>query len=264
MAIITISRAAFSGIEVLAEALASELGYRRYSREELLADAAKEFGALQSALESALIHKPGLLEGRGRKKVRFVQCARATMVKAVRGGDIVYHGEAGHLLLGPIPHHLRVRAVAPMDARIANAATQCDMVYEKAALYVAELDQKRAHWVKWIHGVDMNDPASFDLMVNLARVPLTSAVQLIADAARRDFQTTAESQEALDALLIETELRARMGLASGISDDRMELDVKHGAVTIRTTARFMAQAERAGDLAREIPGVVEVRSELRE
>jgi cytidylate kinase len=264
MAIITISRAAFSGIEVLAEVLASDLGYRRYSREELLADAAKEYGALQSELESALIHKPGLLEGRGRKKLRFVQCARAAMVKAVRGDDIVYHGEAGHLLLGPIAHHLRVRAVAPMETRIANAVAQCNMVYEKAALYVAELDQKRAHWIRWIHGVDMDDPASFDLMVSLARMPLPSAVRLIADTARRDFQTTVDSQEALDALVIETELRARMGLASGISDDRMEVEVQRGAVTIRTTARFMAEAERAGDVAREIVGVVDVRSELKD
>ena len=264
MAIITISRAAFSGIEVLAEALASELRYRRYSREELLADAAREFGALHSELESALIHKPGLLEGRGRKKLRFVQCARATMVNAVRGDEIVYHGEAGHLLVGPIPHHLRVRAVAPMATRIANAAAQCDMPHDKAAQYVAELDQKRSHWIKWIHGVDMNDPASFDLMVNLGRVPVPSAVQLIADAARRDFRTTPESQDALDALVIESQLRARMGLASGITDERMEIDVERGVVVIRTTARFMAEAERAVDLAREIPGIVEVRSELRE
>ncbi len=194
MAIITISRAAFSGVEALAEALAGELGYRLYSREELLSDAAREFNALQSELESALIHKPGLLEGRGLKRLRFVQCARATIAKAVRADDMVYHGEAGHLLLGPLAHHLRVRAVVPNDARVANAMARCDMTRERATRYVAELDEKRSHWVKWMHGVDMNDPHSFDLMVNLGRIPAPSAMRLIVDTVRRDFRTTPGDQ----------------------------------------------------------------------
>ena len=43
MAIITISRGAYSGIEALAERLREELGYRLLSREELLVNTAKEF-----------------------------------------------------------------------------------------------------------------------------------------------------------------------------------------------------------------------------
>jgi hypothetical protein len=121
MAIVTISRAAFSGVEELAKLLAEEMGYRISSREELLAKAAEDFGALKSELESALIHRPGLLEGRGLKKLKIVNCARATMAAIVRDDDIVYHGEAGHLLLGPVPHHLRVRAVASMEARVTCA-----------------------------------------------------------------------------------------------------------------------------------------------
>jgi cytidylate kinase len=264
MAIITISRAAFSGVETLAEALAGELGYRLYSREELLSDAAREFNALQSELESALIHKPGLLEGRGLKKLRFVQCARATIAKAVRGDDMVYHGEAGHLLLGPLAHHLRVRAVVPNDARVANAMARCDMTRERATRYVAELDEKRSHWVKWMHGVDMNDPHSFDLMVNLGRIPARSAVRLIVDTVRRDFQTTPESQKVLDDLALQSEIRARVGVDEGIPDDRLDVVVDGGIVTIRTTARFMADVSKIGAIAKQVAGVTEVRSALKE
>ena len=56
-----------------------------------------------------------------------------------------------------------------------------------------DLDEKRNHWVQWVHGVHMDDPRTFDLGVNLERIPLPSAVQLIADTARRDFTTTPES-----------------------------------------------------------------------
>ncbi len=56
MTIITISRGAYSGIEGLAERLRDELGYRLFSREELLVNTAEEFGASASQLESALKH----------------------------------------------------------------------------------------------------------------------------------------------------------------------------------------------------------------
>jgi cytidylate kinase len=264
MAIITISRAAFSGVEELAKLLAAEMGYRIFSREELLARAAEDFGALKSELESALIHRPGLLEGRGLKKLRIVNCARATMAAVVRDDDIVYHGEAGHLLLGTVPHHLRVRAVAPMEARVTRAMPLCGLPRDKAEQYVKDMDEKRNHWVQWIHGVDMDNPRCFDLMVNLERVPLASAVRLIADTARQDFQTTPESQSAMADFALACEVQARVGLTSNVAAERMEIVASGGVVTIRTTARYMADAEEVGDLARKIAGVTEVRSELKE
>jgi cytidylate kinase len=264
MAIITISRAAFSGVEELAKLLAEELGYRIFSREELLAQAAADFGALKGELESALIHRPGLLEGRGLKKLRIVNCARATMAAVVRDDDIVYHGEAGHLLLGAVPHHLRVRAVAPMASRVTRAMPLCGLPRDKAEQYVRDMDDKRNHWVQWIHGVDMNDPSSFDLTLNLERVPLPSAVRVIADTARKDFPTTPESQRAMADFALACEVRARVGLASNVAAERLEIDATDGVVTIRTTARYMAEADEVGDLARQVTGVTEVRSEMKE
>jgi cytidylate kinase len=264
MAIVTISRAAFSGVEELAKLLAEEMGYRISSREELLAKAAEDFGALKSELESALIHRPGLLEGRGLKKLKIVNCARATMAAIVCDDDIVYHGEAGHLLLGPVPHHLRVRAVASMEARVTCAMPLTGLPRDKAEQYVKDMDEKRNHWVQWVHGVDMNDPRSFDLMVNLERVPLHSAVGLIADAARKDFATTPESQQAMVDFALASEVKARVGLTSNVAAERMEIAAADGIVTIRTTARYMADAEEVADVARQISGVSEVRTELKE
>lgn len=264
MAIITISRAAFSGVEELAKLLAQEMGYRIFSREELLAKAADDFGALKSELESALIHRPGLLEGRGLKKLKIVNCARATMAAIVRDDDIVYHGEAGHLLLGPLPHHLRVRAVAPMAQRVTRAMPLCGLPRDKAEQYVKDLDEKRNHWVQWVHGVHMDDPRTYDLGVNLERIPLASAVQLVADTARRDFATTPESLRAMVDFALACEVQARVGLTSNVAAERMDITAADGVVTIRTTARYMGEAEEVGDVARTIAGVTEVRTELKE
>lgn len=262
MAIITISRGAYSGIESLAERLREELGYRLLSREELLVATAKEFGASESQLESALKHRPGLLEGRALTRLHYVYCVQAVMAKAVQADNLVYHGEAGHLLLKRIPHHLRVMIVANTEARIGITMERCSLTREKAMEYVKTLDEERDKWVKWVHGVDMNDPTTFDLMVNLERVPVASAIAIIAETARRDFQTTPEAQKIVDDLVIASEIRARMGLDRDIADDKIEVAADAGVVTITSGARGVADADRVRQLALQVTGVRNVESKI--
>jgi cytidylate kinase len=262
VAIITISRGAYSGIEALAESLREELGYRLLSREELLADTAKEFGASESQLESALKHRPGLLEGRGLTKLHYVHCAQAVIAKAVQGDNLVYHGEAGHLLLKGIPHHLRVLLVANMEDRVATTMERCDLTRDKAREYVRKLDEERDKWVKWVHGVDMSDPATFDLMINLERIPVASAIAIIISTVRRDFQTTPESQKIVDDLVLASEIRAKIGLEPNISDDRIEVEASDGVVTVTANARYLADADRVKQLALQVPGVTDIESKM--
>ncbi len=262
MAIITISRGAYSGIEALAESLREELGYRLLSREELLVNTAKEFGASESQLESALKHRPGLLEGRGLTKLHYVHCAQAVIAKAVQGDNLVYHGEAGHLLLKGIPHHLRVLLVANMEDRVATTMERCDLTRDKAREYVRKLDEERDKWVKWVHGVDMSDPATFDLMINLERIPVASAIAIIISTVRRDFQTTPESQKIVDDLVLASEIRAKIGLEPNISDDRIEVEASDGVVTVTANARYLADADRVKQLALQVPGVKDIESKM--
>jgi cytidylate kinase len=262
VAIITISRGAYSGIEALAERLGDELGYRLLSREELLVNTAEEFGASQSQLESALKHKPGLLEGRGLTRLHYIHCVQAVIAKAVQGDNLVYHGEAGHLLLRGIPHHLRVMLLANMENRIGAVMEQCNLTRQKAIEYVKKLDEDRDKWGKWVHGVDTSDPATFDLVINLERVPVPSAIAIIAQTASRDFQTTPESQTIVDDLVLASEIRAKMGLDRSISDDRIEVEASDGIVTITANARSLADADKVRQLARQVPGVKNIKSKI--
>jgi hypothetical protein len=229
----------------------------------MLTNAAADFGLSQSQLESALTHAPGFLEGRGLKKLQYLHCVRATMAKAVQADNIVYHGEAGHLLLKGIPHQLRVSIVASIESRIAIAMEECDLTRAKAIEYLKVLDEKRDNWQKWVHGVDAKDPGSYDLMINLERLPIPSACVTIAEVAARDFQTTPQSQKLMDDLVLVSEIRAKLALDRGISDDRIQVDADAGVVTITANVRQLAYAEEAKEIVSQIPTVKEVRSEER-
>jgi hypothetical protein len=246
----------------LAEQLGRELGYWLLSREELLTKVTEEYGISESQVESALKYKPGLLEGRGLKKLHYVACMRAALARAVQRDNVVYHGAAGHVLLGSIPHHLRVRVVADMEYRIAAVQARFGLTRDKAVRYIETLDKERDAWLRWVYGADANDPHAYDLVVNLEHVPVSTACAIIAEAATRDFRATPASQKILADLALASELRARIGLDRGVSDERIGVEAENGVVTITADVRRVSDAERTRELAAAIPGVREVRSDI--
>jgi len=258
MAIITISRGTFGGVKELAEMLSSELGYLLVTREELLAATARSFGATEAQLESALLHRPGFLEGRGLRRLRYINCVQAAIAKEVQADNVVYHGQAGHLLLKGLPHHLRVRVVANMEFRIESVVERCNMTRERAVEYIRELDQERDNWVRWVYGIDSNDPATYDMVINLEHIPVPTACMVVAETAKREFSTTPEAQRKADDLALASEIRARIGMDKSISDERIVVSAEDGIVTLNTDARRLAEAEQVKAMALEIAGVKEV------
>jgi cytidylate kinase len=258
MAIITISRGTYSGGRALAESLGTHLGYRVTSREALLAEAAAQFDASEEELEHALLHRPGFLERRRLGRLHYIRCLEAALARAAQGDDLVYHGQAGQLLLRGVPHHLRLLVVADMEYRIA-ASRKRDLVTRRQAVRLIEdADKARDEWVTRIYGEDRDDLATYDLVINLQEVPIPDACDIVAQMVENDFPTTPESQEIMDNLVLASEIRARIGLDEEIEDDKLEVSASHGRVTVSGKARTRHQATRVEELVRQMPGVVEV------
>lgn len=255
MAIITISRGTYSGGTALAESLGERLGYRITSREQLLRDAANAFGASEEELESALHQRPGFLERLRLGRVHYIHCLEATLAKAAQGDNLVYHGQAGQLLLRGVPHHLRVLAVADMEYRIAAARDRDRVTRQQAIKLIAEADQARDEWVRRIYGVDRDDLTTYDLAINLQHLPIPDICELIAQIVERRFPTTAESQEIMDNLVLASEIRARIGIDEDIVDDKIEITASGGRVSIGGMVRTKREVERVEQVIGQVPGV---------
>lgn len=254
MAIITVSRGTYSGGKAVAEKLHERLGYRLLSREQLLTDAADTYGASKDELESALLHSPRFLERRRMGRVHYIHSVQAALAKEVQSDNVVYHGQAGHLLLHGIPHHLRLRIVADMEYRIAAARRRSNLTREKAIKLIQELDQEREEWVRRMYGVRRNDPATYDLEINLERISIPSVCEMVAEMVALDFPTTQESRQLLDDLVLASDVRARIGLDPYISDERIEVEAVEGVVTITGTVHTKGDIRRVEVLAAQIPG----------
>ncbi len=263
MAIITISRGTYSGGKELAEAIAKKLGYRCLAR-EVLVEAAARYGVPLEKLNRAMNDKPGILEGMTLERAHYLALVRAALAGAARDEQLVYHGHAGHLLLSGVPHVIRVKVIAGMEYRIQAAMERKKLTREQAIAHIKKMDQDRIKWTKFLYGVDWNDMSLFDLLINIDKIGMGNACNIVTMIAQRpEFQPTAESAKILKDLVLATEVRAKIAAQGNIPDDEVEITANDGVITITGTARSLEDADRIREIARSHPGVKEIVSKLR-
>ena len=165
MSVITISRGTFSGGLMLAECLSARLGYRSIGR-DLIVEKAAVSGISQDVLLKALQKPPSFLERLHHSKYIYLALIQAALSEEVRTGSVVYHGNAGHLLLKGAPV-LRTRIIAPMKFRVEMAQERLNLTAAQAIEHIQRMDNERRKWTQYIYGVDWTDPSLYDIVLNL-------------------------------------------------------------------------------------------------
>lgn len=210
MAIITISRGCFSHGKEIAEGVAEKLGYECIS-EEILLEASEFFQVPETKLFESLHDAPGLLERLTHARQHFIDGFQAMLLEHVVKDNVVYHGFAGQIFLGDISHVLKVRVVAGMENRIELLQSQEQLDREDARRHIEQEDQIRAEWYRTFYRTDMHDASLYDMVLNIDRLRIDDACDIICRAALREsFRATAKSQAALADLALEDHVKVLM------------------------------------------------------
>ena len=261
MPIITISRGSFSGGKMLAEGLAERLCYRCIDREEIIHKAA-EWGVSQDDLRAAIEKPPSFLGQSQHTKYLYLAFIQAALTEEVRGGDAVYHGLAGHLLLGTGPHVLRTRIIAPMDFRIERVGERLGYGRKQAAAYIEKMDEDRRKWTQFLYGVDWRDASLYDLVLNLDQMSLEEACDVICAVARLNcFAATAATRQALEELARASRVKANLAMDPATADHQFVVSAAGGSVSVKGDIVNPALAKKIAEIARQAPGVTEVHLE---
>jgi cytidylate kinase len=266
MAIISISRGTFSGGQAIADCVAKEIGYHCITREELLAEAARQFSIPQETLDNALLTKPDFLERVGLRvrKVHYVAFVRAVLCKMAAQEGVIYSGLAGHLLLQDAPNLIKVKVIADMEYRIKAAMERNKFTREQAHIYIKQVDQSRDDWVKAMYHADRNDPQAYDIVINLQQISLTAACKVVSTMAGLDeFRMTPESQKKMNDLVFASDIRAKIALDGHISDHEIEIKADAGIIHISGTVDSLQDADRLKAFVHNTPGVAAVESHLK-
>lgn len=101
-----------------------------------------------------------------------------TLLSLARQGPCVFVGRGADLIL-PRDRGFRVRLVAPEASRIQKFAREHGLSPDEAAREVRRRDQERAEFFLHHFRVDANDPFRHDISINLDRVPVGVAAEII-------------------------------------------------------------------------------------
>ena len=263
MSIVAISRGTFSGGEAVATRVAEILGYSCLGREENLDAATKRYRVSPESFGAAMEKRPSIWERMVGERAAYLSIVRATLCELSGGDNLVYHGYLGHRLLPGISHVIGVRVIADREFRAQAAIQQQHLAHDKAIAYVERVDKERQEWTRFLFGVDWNDSQLYSLVLNLSRLDLESASQLVANLARRDeFKATAESLKAMQNLTLQSRVESVLATDFRTRDTEMEVSAADGVVAITGTTRWPEVEQAIPVVVRRVAGVTEVHTHV--
>ena len=258
MAIITISRGSASGGHMLAQGLAEKMGYKQISREDILQSASK-YGVSAEKLQEALLKPPGFWERFQHERKRYLCFVQAALCEHAKNGRVIYHGNAGHILLSGIKHVLCVRIIAPLAFRIHMLMERENFDHDEAVRYIEKMDRQRKDWTLFLYGVDWLDPSLYDLTINLTTLDIAGAVDIVAaTAGRQVFQPTPESKKAMDDLYLASCVRSALAADHRTASIDVEVKADAGTVSLKGRIRPSSALDAVLEIAGKVEGVREL------
>jgi len=276
--VVTISKQSYSPGKEVAEKVAQRLGYECISG-DVLSEASEEFDVPEIDLLRALRDTPSILDRFTFGKERYTAYFQAALLNHLQRDNVVYHGLAGHYFVGEVSHVLKVRIIGKIEDRV-DLLMQRQSVFQQAAASMSGMpaaglpdlgrepmskedalralqrsDEARRKWGLHLYGVDTHDSSLYDLVIPLNNLSTDDAADVICYALRLDrFQTTPQSQQAMDDLA----LTARVKAVLIERHPRVNVAAKAGTVLITLEGGSSSDEKAIRDAAGQIPGVKKV------
>ena len=261
MPIITISRGSYSHGKEIAEKVAQKLGYKCIARDVLL-ETSKEFNIPEIKLIHAVQNAPSLFDKFTHRKERYIAFIEVAILTHLQKDKYVYHGFAGQFFLRYVPHVLKVRVNADLEDRLKIVMERDNISREKAQNLIELVDEARRKWSEYLYGIDTWDSRLYDLVIHIDKITVEDAVDMVCDIARLDrFQTTPESQKAVDDLAIAARVKAALMSVK----PELQVCAEDGVVFVRGKAPLLEErylAEEIKKVSGGIPGVKETRIDV--
>jgi cytidylate kinase len=258
MPVITISRGSYSRGKEIAEKVARKLGYECIARDVLL-EASKEFNVPEIKLVHAVQNAPSFFDKFSYTKERYITFIEAAILTHLQKDNYVYHGFAGHFFLRYVPHVIKVRVNADLEDRVNIVMERDNVSREEAHFFIERIDEARRRWSEYLYGIDTRDSRLYDLVIHVGKITVEDAVDMVCDTARLErFQTTPESQKAVDDLAIAARVKAAV---MAVKPD-LQVCAEDGVVFVRARASLFqhrALTDEILKVSNEIPGVKETR-----
>lgn len=265
MAIVTISHEMGAGGSEIGPMLAERLRYR-YVDQDMISQAAQKYGVDEAKLTPLDETKPSLFEWFEADTRQFITILQSALLDVAEGDNVVIMGRGGQVLLRGVPHVLRVRVMAPFDMRVKRIIKDFGQRGEtvdarSTAKMVRENDHQKFGRMRYLYDVDWADPALYDLVINTEKLSVEAGVELVVGLLRRsELAATEASLQAVRDRALASRVRAALAAHPETRKYRINVEADRGVIQLEGTAAL----EKGTEVARTIPGVVDVKTQLLE
>jgi cytidylate kinase len=258
MAIVCICRGTKSGGRAVAECLAQRLGYPILGR-EVVQEAAAKLGAPAELLEQKMGDRPSMWGRFSSLRRTYVVAVQAALAERAVGGNLVYHGLTGGLLMRGAPAVFCLRLIAPLENRVRVVREETGMTAAEARAYIHELDTSRERWVEVMYGEKLMSPALYDLVINLATLTVEGACAIVAKAIEGPELAVSDDVRArLEDFRLACQVKLALAGDPELRSLELEAEAQDGTVVIAGEAPLRKSGrtgERMVEIARAVPGV---------
>ena len=262
MAIIAISHQMGAGGLEIGMGVAQRLGYH-YVDQELIQDAVRRYGLAEDKLSHLDESKPTLFERFDAETRHYITILQTTLLEFAESDNAVLMGRGGQWLLRGIPHVLRIRVIAPFEHRVRQWIKRTtemggEAPHQRAAADLLRRDDsEKAGRMRYLYEVDLADPALYDLVINSEKLRYEAAIAMIEHVIRRpEMATTDAARRVVASRVLASRVQVALATHPETRRYRITVEAQDGVVTLEATAAL----ERALEVARDVPGVKEVRT----
>jgi len=265
MPIVTIAHETGSGGPDIGTALAERIGYRYVDR-EMISQVARQYGVVEEKLTQLDETKPSLFERFDVETRQYITILQSGIFDVAEQDNVVINSRGGQILLRGITHVLRVRVIAPFDLRVKRVMRKMGghgepVDVRTTAEMVRRSDREKLGRMRYLYDVDWGDPALYDVVINTEKLTTEAGVELIVGLLRRpELAATEESSQVVRDRALASRVRAALAAHPETRKYRINVEADRGLILLEGTAAL----DRAGEVARTVPGVAEVKAQLLE
>ena len=244
--------------------LAKRLGWRYVDR-DMLSEAAHRYGVGEDKLTELDEKKPSLFERFDVETRQYITVLQSALLDAAEQDNVVINSRGGQMLLRGISHVLRGLRDRAVRAQ-GQAGDEEDGGPGAGGRGRPHHDGDGAPerpGEEWTDPLSLRrglgDPALYDVVLNTEKLTVEAGVEAIAGLVRGLAATPESRQQVRDRALSS---RVRSALAA--HPDTRKYRPERGGRPRCDPSRGTAALERATEVARTVPGVVDVKSQLLE
>ena len=164
-----------------------------------------------------------------------------------------------HFFVKGISHVLKVRIIADLEDRVRLEMEREGISRDEAMHVLLKDDEERVKWSKALYGIDTRKASLYDLVLHIHKLTVNDAVEIICHTAGlKHFQTTPDSQRAIDDLALAARVKAAL---VDVKPD-LQVSAQDGTVSVKTEAPIIHEAplvQRIQEISNAVTGVKETR-----